>query len=71
MYWNSWSDFLDMGGYALYVWGSFGMTAVALGWELVMLMQRRRRAAEGVRSWRVLHGPGADDLHGDSRDTST
>lgn len=56
MNWHSLADFLDMGGYALYVWGSFGMTAVVLGWEAVMLVQRRRRAADEVRSWRQLEG---------------
>ena len=56
MNWHSLADFLDMGGYALYVWGSFGMTAVVLGWEAVMLAQRRRRAADEVRSWRQLGG---------------
>jgi heme exporter protein D len=30
IYWNSFSDFLAMGGYGLYVWGSFGVTALAL-----------------------------------------
>jgi heme exporter protein D len=56
MNWHSLADFLDMGGYALYVWGSFGMTAVVLGWEVVMLAQRRRRAADEVRTWRQLEG---------------
>ena len=55
-YWSSLSDFLAMGGYGLYVWGSFGVTAGALGWELVMLAQRRRRALDEVRSWRLLNG---------------
>ena len=56
MNWHSLADLLDMGGYALYVWGSFGMTAVVLGWEAVMLLQRHRRAADEVRSWRQLEG---------------
>ena len=29
-YWSSWSDFLAMGGYGLYVWGSFGVTALVM-----------------------------------------
>jgi heme exporter protein D len=56
MHWQSMSDFLAMGGYALYVWGSFGMTAGVLGWELLMLAQRRRRALQEVRNWRLLQG---------------
>lgn len=56
MNWHSLADFLDMGGYALYVWGSFGMTAVVLGWEAVMLAQRHRRAADEVRACQQLEG---------------
>ena len=55
MYWSSLSDFLGMGGYALYVWGSFGMTAGVLGWELLTMAQRRRRALDEVRNWRLLN----------------
>ena len=40
--WASWSDFLAMGGYGLYVWGSFGMCAVVLVLEVVLLKLRRR-----------------------------
>jgi heme exporter protein D len=42
-YWSSASDFLAMGGYGLYVWGSFGVTALALLMELLALRGRRRR----------------------------
>ena len=34
--------FLDMGGYALYVWGSFGMTAILMIAEPLLLRSRRR-----------------------------
>ena len=60
MHWQSMSDFLAMGGYGLYVWGSFGMTAGVLAWELIMLAQRRRRALEEVRNWRLLHDGDGD-----------
>lgn len=49
MNWPSLDDFLAMGGYALYVWGSYVMVAAALGWEALMLVQRRRRALEELR----------------------
>jgi heme exporter protein D len=42
--WNSVGEFLAMGGYGLYVWGSFGFCAAALAVEAVMLAQRRRAA---------------------------
>ena len=43
IHWQSFSDFLAMGGYGLYVWGSFGATALILAVE-PMLAARRRRA---------------------------
>ena len=50
MNWHSLDDFVAMGGYALYVWGAYTMLALVLGWELVMLMQRRRRCLEDLRA---------------------
>ena len=44
MNWSSWSDFLAMGGYGLYVWGSFAMCAVVLILEVGLLAARRRAA---------------------------
>ncbi len=35
------SEFFHMGGYGLYVWGSFGMTALLLAAEPVLLRRRR------------------------------
>ncbi|MEI7464062.1 MAG: heme exporter protein CcmD [Burkholderiales bacterium] len=42
MVWNSWSDFVAMGGYGLYVWGSFGVTAAVLAAEIWSVAARRR-----------------------------
>ncbi len=42
MYWNSFSDFLAMGGYALYVWGSFSVTALIVIAEPLLLRRRRQ-----------------------------
>ena len=33
IYWNSLSDFLAMGGYGFYVWGSFGVTLLIMALE--------------------------------------
>ena len=49
MQWNSLSDFLHMGGYGLYVWGSFGVSAAALVVEQQLL---KRRTDAIVRSLR-------------------
>jgi heme exporter protein D len=42
IYWNSLAEFLEMGGYAPYVWGSFGVTAVLMAAEIVTLRRRQR-----------------------------
>ncbi|MCP9451477.1 MAG: heme exporter protein CcmD [Nitrospira sp.] len=41
VYWKSVSDFLEMGGYGLYVWTSFIITALCMVWELLALWRRR------------------------------
>ena len=35
------SEFFAMGGYAFYVWGSFGVTLLCLAAEVWLLQQRR------------------------------
>lgn len=41
MNWSSAADFFAMGGYGLYVWGSFGITALVMGGEVLALRSRR------------------------------
>ncbi|MBY0247285.1 MAG: heme exporter protein CcmD [Nitrospiraceae bacterium] len=45
MYWGSVSEFLAMGGYGLYVWTSYIVTALCLLWEVLALWRRRAAAA--------------------------
>ena len=33
MHWNSWAEFAHMGGYGLYVWGSYGVALALLAGE--------------------------------------
>ena len=40
MNWGSTSEFFAMGGYGLYVWGSFGVTAAALLIETLLVRKR-------------------------------
>ena len=40
--WNSPSEFFAMGGYALYVWSSFGVFALVLTLEPLMVRARFR-----------------------------
>ena len=38
------SEFLAMGGYAFFVWGSYGVTFALLALEVVLLARRQKRA---------------------------
>jgi heme exporter protein D len=49
MNWGSPAEFFAMGGYAFYVWGSFGVTAAALAIEIFLLNKRRRETIGGLR----------------------
>lgn len=42
IYWNSFGDFLAMGGYGLYVWGSFGLTALVMIIEPIAVARNRK-----------------------------
>ena len=42
IYWNSFADFIAMGGYGFYVWGSFGLTALIMAIEPIAVMRNRR-----------------------------
>ncbi len=42
MGWQRLSDFLAMGGYAAYVWTSFGATALCMVFEMMALRRRAR-----------------------------
>jgi len=47
MHWTSAGEFLAMGGYALYVWGAYGVTAVLMAAEVWLLIGRRRAVLKG------------------------
>jgi len=49
MQWNSIGDFFAMGGYAFYVWGSLGVTAVALAIEPLLLRKRQHDVIDSLR----------------------
>ena len=39
---NSISEFFAMGGYAYYVWGSYGVTALFMVIELILVIRNKR-----------------------------
>jgi heme exporter protein D len=44
--WGSWDAFWAMGGYGLYVWGSYAMVLIVLALEIGQLKARRRAALQ-------------------------
>ncbi len=44
MNWGSASEFFFMGGYGLYVWGSYAAAALLMAAEPVLARQRHRQA---------------------------
>jgi heme exporter protein D len=49
MNWNSAAEFFAMGGYALYVWGSFGACLVVFVAEPLLIRQRHNQAVRTLR----------------------
>jgi heme exporter protein D len=48
MNWGSAAEFFAMGGYGLYVWGSYGVTLIAVVLEIYFLVKRRSNALRTV-----------------------
>ena len=53
MQWQSLDHFLHMGGYGLYVWGSYAVTLAVIAAEVALATHRRRRALADVREGRL------------------
>jgi heme exporter protein D len=45
---TSFDDFIHMGGYGLYVWGSYGVCLLALALDAWLASQRARMARSAV-----------------------
>ena len=48
MNWGSAAEFFAMGGYGLYVWGSYLIAFLLIAVELVLLVMRHRAARKRV-----------------------
>jgi heme exporter protein D len=48
MQWKSFEDFIHMGGYGLYVWGSYVVTLAVMLAESHLAARRRRRALADI-----------------------
>jgi heme exporter protein D len=49
MNWESWDAFWAMGGYGLYVWGSYAMTLVCVVGEVWLLRRHRQRTVAALK----------------------
>jgi len=54
MIWESWQAFWAMGGYGLYVWGSFGMTLLCVVGEIALLRRHRTQVLQRLRRLQTL-----------------
>ena len=45
----NWAEFFAMNGYALYVWGSYGMVLLAFVIEIAMVRHRRTSILQQLR----------------------
>ena len=48
MHWTRASEFFAMGGYGLYVWGSYGVALALMLLEPWLAVRRRRRALRDI-----------------------
>ena len=53
MNWGSPAEFFAMGGYGLYVWGSFGVCALLMVVEPIMAGKRRKDILRSLRRERL------------------
>lgn len=45
----NWADFFAMKGYALYVWGSYGVAVLVFVMEIILVRHRRKIALRQLR----------------------
>jgi heme exporter protein D len=53
MNWTSFDQFVDMGGYGLYVWGAYGITLAAMLAEALLARHRLQAASAALRDMEI------------------
>lgn len=48
MIWHSWHDFMLMGGYGFYVWGSVSLTFLLIIFENLSVIYRQRQILRSI-----------------------
>lgn len=64
MEWASWSTFWAMGGAAMFVWGSYAVTALCVVVELILVFRRRRDTVRRLLRLRRLAPATSGERHG-------
>ena len=62
MRWESWSQFWAMGGYAVYVWGSVGVTAFLMAVEVLQARWAHRAMLKQLKTEQAVAQLPAEDL---------
>ena len=47
---DTFNTFIHMGGYAAYVWSSYGLALVFLGWSIVSPLREKRQLEKRIRN---------------------
>jgi heme exporter protein D len=56
----NWSEFFAMGGYGLYVWGSYGCAALVLVFNLVSASHKHKATLKMLREYSRLEEAGSE-----------
>ena len=62
MRWESWSQFWSMGGYAVYVWGSVGVTALLMALEVLQARWAHRAMLKQLKTEQAVAQLPAEEL---------
>ena len=62
MRWESWSQFWAMGGYAVYVWGSVGVTALLMAVDVLQARWAHRAMLKQLKTEQAVAQLPAEEL---------
>ena len=62
MRWESWGQFWAMGGYAVYVWGSVGVTALLMAVEVLQARWAHRAMLKQLKTEQAVAQLPAEEL---------
>lgn len=54
MHFSFFNQFISMGGYAIYVWPAYGITALVLLINLILPLRRKRKVLQALASKKII-----------------